>query len=427
LAQETENIRDMKARALAIVILFAIFCGGWGCTRLRKIEPSRTSNESLPVATGLDRIAAGEHVGSGERVGLIAHRASVTADGRHAIDVLDEAGYRVVQIFSPEHGLRGEAAAGETVAGGRDPISGIPIVSLYGEQKAPLPKDLEGVDLLVFDLQGAGVRFYTYVTTLILSLDAAAAADLPLLVLDRPNPLGGTTISGPVSAPRDVVAESFVNRAPGPLVHGMTLGEMALLVNGEREEPAEVRVLEMQGWQRDMTWFETGRDWTPPSPNLRTPEAALVYPGIALLEATNVSEGRGTDAPFLHFGAPWLDAFETPEIERGVALSPIEFKPLAGPTARHPKYDGEACRGFRIEVTDSDAIDGYALGIEIVSRLSRHSDFEWRREGQALTWLVGTPKLLEAFERGSSVREIVEGDHGDHRAWRAKRQPFLLY
>jgi len=180
---------------------------------------------------------------AGKRLGLVVHAASVTADGRHAVDVARGLGLNVVRLFSPEHGLRGQAAAGEHVADGRDAASGLPVVSLYGEHRKPSPADLAGLDALVFDLQGAGVRFYTYVSTLLLCLEAAAEADVEFVVLDRPNPLGGERVEGPVAAPRDVVPASFLppnflNLAPGPLVHGLTLGEMARYVNARRERPA---------------------------------------------------------------------------------------------------------------------------------------------------------------------------------------------
>ncbi|MCJ7755221.1 MAG: serine hydrolase, partial [Thermoanaerobaculales bacterium] len=203
------------------------------------------------VRVGLDRVAAGEDHGlQGKRLGLIVHAASVTFDGRHAIDAMRDANLDVVRIFTPEHGLQSRAAAGEIVDSGTDPESGLPVVSLYGDHRKPSAEDLEGLDALVFDLQGGGVRFYTYVSTMMLALEAAAEAGIEFVVLDRPNPLGGDRIEGPVSAPRDVVPESFVNMAPGPMVHGLTLGEMARFVNQGLETPARLTVVTMEGWER---------------------------------------------------------------------------------------------------------------------------------------------------------------------------------
>ncbi len=366
----------------------------------------------------------------GRRLGLVVHRASVTLDGRHAIDVLRAAGLDVVRLFTPEHGLRGEAAAGEAVAGGLDPASGLPVVSLYGERRQPSAEDLADLDALVFDLQGAGVRFYTYVSTMILGLEAAAEAGIEFVVLDRPNPLGGERIEGPVSAPRDEVPASFVNLAPGPLVHGLTMGEMARYVNSRLERPARLEVVPMSGWERRMSWAETGRPWVAPSPNLRTAEAALAYPGTALLEATNVSEGRGTKAPFLLLGAPWLDparlglaALAVP----GFALDRASFTPMGSPAAPAPKHRDRSCAGLRVRVTDAGAARPYRLGLELLAALGRQAEFAWLEEGAALTRLLGTRRVGEQLRQGTPVPAILAADRADHEAWRAARQASLLY
>jgi uncharacterized protein YbbC (DUF1343 family) len=377
---------------------------------------------------GLERLDA-EHVSwlRGKRLGLVAHRASVTLEGRHAIDVLRGADLDLVRIFSPEHGLRGEAAAGEAVADGRDPGSGLPVVSLYGARRKPPPEDLAGLDALVFDLQGAGVRFYTYVSTLIHCLEAAAQAGIELVVLDRPNPLGGERIEGPVSAPRDEVPASFVNLAPGPLVHGLTLGEMARHVNFGLARPARLRVVPMSGWQRWMTWADTGRPWVPPSPNLRTAEAALAYPGTALLEATNVSEGRGTAAPFLLLGAPWMRP-ESLEISvPGFALDRARFTPAGSPAAPYPKHRDTPCVGLRVRLTDAARAEPYRLGLELLAALGRQPELAWREEGAALTRLLGTARVGEQLRRRVPVADILAADGGDHAAWRTARRAALLY
>ncbi len=380
------------------------------------------------VKVGLDRIAAGEDLGlRGKRLGLIVHAASVASDGRHAIEVLRDAKLEVVRLLTPEHGLRSRAAAGEHVSSGRDPVSGLPVVSLYGSHRKPEPEDLEDLDVLVFDLQGAGVRFYTYVSTLILSIEAAAEAGLELVVLDRPNPLGGERIEGPVAATRDVVPESFVNLAPGPLVHGLTLGEMARFINQGLEKPARLSVVPMKGWKRSMTWADTGLPWVPPSPNLRSPEAAIAYPGIALLEGTNVSEGRGTANPFLIFGAPWL---RSPKLEvsvPGFKLEPVVFTPSASSAAPKPKYLDQECRGMAIRVTDPATAQSYRFGVTLLAALSSRAGFEWKRDGAALTWLLGTPRLLDDLRRGKTVEQILDADRADHAAWRRVRKSALLY
>jgi len=379
------------------------------------------------VRVGLERIAAGEtEAMEGKRLGLIVHGASVTAEGRHAVEVLRERGLNVVRLFSPEHGLRGQAAAGESVESDRDPVSGLPVVSLYGQRRQPSPADLAGLDALVFDLQDAGVRFYTYASTLILALQAAADAEIDFVVLDRPNPLGGERIEGPMSSPRDVVPASFLNLAPGPLVHGLTLGEMARYVNAHLERPAHLIVVPMEGWKRSMTWADTGRPWVPPSPNLRTAEAALAYPGTALLEATNLSEGRGTESPFLLLGAPWLDVSGLPDAP-GFQFEPARFTPRTSPAAPQPKYEGQECQGLRAHVTDPAKAEPYRLGVILLATFSRQPGFAWRDSGDALTRLVGTPRLIEDLRAGKTVEEILAADAADHAAWRRERQPALLY
>ena len=384
--------------------------------------------EEPVVRVGLERLAEGEdEVLRGKRIGLIVHAASVTAEGRHAIDVLSDLELDVVRLFSPEHGLRGRAAAGEQVESGLDPVSGLPVVSLYGKNRKPAPDDLDGLEVLVFDLQGAGVRFYTYVSTMMLCLEAAAEAGLEFVVLDRPNPLGGERVEGPVSASREVVPESFVNMAPGPLVHGLTLGEMARYVNSRLAEPASLTVVPMSGWERPMVWEDTGRPWISPSPNLRSAEAALAYPGTAFFESTNVNEGRGTSDPFLIIGAPWLDTSQVEIQTPGFELDPLTFVSESSPAAPKPKYLDQECSGFRVRVTDAAQAEPYRLGLDLVTQLMKQPDFEWRRDGEALTWLFGTDRLFSDIRSGKSVDEIVAADSSDHEAWRQTRQPYLLY
>jgi len=380
------------------------------------------------VEVGLDRVAAGEDHGlRGKRLGVIVHAASVAADGRHAIEVLRDAELDVVRLMTPEHGLRSRAAAGEHVESGTDPDSGLPVVSLYGKRRKPAPEDLEGLDALVFDLQGGGVRFYTYVSTMILALEAAADTGLEFVVLDRPNPLGGNRIEGPVSAPRDIVPASFVNMAPGPMVHGLTLGEMARFVNQGLEKPARLTVVTMEGWERHMTWADTGRAWVPPSPNIRSPEAAIAYPGVCLLEASSISAGRGTERPFLFFGAPWIQPSELQVSVPGFELEPVTFTPTTSPAAPYPKFLDRECRGMRVHVTDAASAEPYRLGIELLVALQGDADFEWGRDGGALTRLIGTTRLLDDLRQGKTVEEIIAADLEDHEAWRRERALALLY
>ncbi len=380
------------------------------------------------VELGLERIEV-EKGGllRGRRVGLLAHAASVTADGRHAVDVLRGAGVDLRRLFSPEHGPRGRAAAGEEVASGTDATTGLPLVSLYGEKDKPTAADLEDLDVLVADLQDAGVRFYTFVSTLLLCLEAAAEAGIELCVLDRPNPLGGELVEGPERQAGFPL--SLVSRAPGPLVHGLTPGEMARYVNARRPEPARVTVVPMTGWARPMTWVETGRPWVSPSPNLRSAEAALVYPGTCLLEATNLSEGRGTESPFLLFGAPWLRPGPLAEdlAAPGLAFEPTSFTPVGSAAAPRPKHLGTTCPGLRVRVTEARAVRPYAFGLHLLAALRRQPEFRWVREGAWLDTLLGTPRVRQALERGDSVGDILAADRPLHERFARERRAHLLY
>ena len=382
------------------------------------------------VKTGVDQIELDNGgILRGRKVGLIAHAASVTADGRRSVDALRAKGVNVVRLFSPEHGFASTAAAGEKVAVGKDDATKLPVVSLYGDKTQPSAEDLAGLDALVFDLQDAGVRFYTYLSTMMLAMDAAAAAGIDFVVLDRPNPLGGERVEGPVSDPRDVVPESLINKTPGPLVHGLTAGEMARLVNATRAKPAKLTIVPLRGWKRTMTWSDTGRAWVPPSPNLRTPEAAIAYPGTALLEGTNVSEGRGTDAPFLLVGAPWLKPELLVPLVKvpGFTAEPTTFTPTPSPAAPTPKHAGKASPGLRIKVVDAAGAKPFSLGVTLLYALRTQPGFEWLRDGEAIDRLVGTKKLRAALERGDTVEAIVAADADAIAAYRKDRLKALLY
>jgi beta-N-acetylhexosaminidase len=378
---------------------------------------------------GLDVVQQSEgRVLRGRKVGLIAHSASVTAEGRSAVDVLRGSNVEIVKLFAPEHGVAGRLAAGERVPDGTDPDTGLPVVSLYGEKTKPAPEDLEGIDALVFDLQDAGVRFYTYMSTMVLCLEAAAEKGIEFVVLDRPNPLGGERVEGPVAEARETAPASLTNTAPGPLVHGLTAAEMARYVNSRLPRKAKLKWVEMKGWRRSMVWADTGRAWINPSPNLRSPDAAIAYPGVAMLEATNVSEGRGSDEPFLLLGAPWM---RTPPLTAGVsvagfALEPARFVPRASRASASPKYKDVECKGLRVRVRDPRAAKPYEMGVSLLFQLRKQPEFQWRRP-DALDTLLGTRKVKEMLRRGESVATIVNSDAEAIQAFRQDRKDALLY
>jgi uncharacterized protein YbbC (DUF1343 family) len=421
-------------RGLLLLVLMSLFACGedspLGPQALSEKEPEdgKKKGPVSVVVVGLERVVAskgGEL--KGRKVGLVVHAASVTADGKHAIDVLREQGVEVVRLFTPEHGLRSRAAAGEKVKGGVDPESKLPVVSLYGEKTKPAAADLEGLDALVFDLQDGGVRFYTYVSTLLLCLEAAADAGIELVVLDRPNPLGGVRVEGPARDPK--APTSLVSMAPGPLVHGLTAAEMARFANAQRAKPVKLTIVEMSGWKRPMTWKDTGRTWVPPSPNLRTAEAALAYPGTCLLEATNVTEGRGTEAPFLLVGAPWIPEGRLDLITPvpGFVLAPTTFTPAPDAGAPNPKHAGQECRGLRVQVKDPAAAEPYRLGLSLLALLRKEPGFKWNDGGAGLDRLLGTSRVREALDRGDTVDAILEQDAAALAAYRKERGSALIY
>lgn len=395
--------------------------------------PHRGPAEAI-VRTGLDVVAAGGGgtVGEalrGERVGLLAHRASATRDGVHAIEALTKAGIRVTRVFAPEHGLRGQAAAGEAVASGTDAATGVPIVSLYGAKRAPEPADLADLDVLVADVQDVGVRFYTYLATVGLALEAAGQVKLRCVVLDRPNPLGGDRVEGPITD--SVTKKSLLSRSPGPLVHGLTPGEMARLVVSSMRAAPPLDVVRVDGWKRSMVWSHTGLPFVAPSPNLRSAEAVYAYAGTCLLESTNVTEGRGTNAPFLLIGAPWLDAEGLVKDVRvpGFSFEPLRFTPTASPAAPTPKHRDTECRGVRVKVDTPESGSPYRLGIELLVWLRRRhpKELEWRDGGAALDRLTGTTKVRERLMADLSPEAIVAADAADIEAYRQSRRSVLLY
>lgn len=318
---------------------------------------------------------------AGKRIGILAHAASVDHAGRHAIDrIAREGGGKIVALFGPEHGIATRAEDMEPVESRIDQASGIPIISLYGSELdslKPTKEMLENIDVLVVDLQDSGSRYYTYVWTSCLCAEACAEAGKQIVVCDRPNPIDGVHVEG---AGIEAGFESFVGLFSLPVRHGMTIGEIVQFVNDRGRLRADLTVVPMEGWRREMCWADTGLAWTNPSPNMRSYTAALLYPGICLLEGTNLSEGRGTDTPFEVVGAPYIDtdeligAFETLGL-KGVKAAPTAFIPT------QQKWRSNLCHGVRWVVTDANAFRPYLTGLAFVwlaHRLYKDRGFEWR-------------------------------------------------
>lgn len=391
------------------------------------------------VRTGLDQAvewlqggrARGEYRDTADllrksRLGLVTNPSAVTHDLRSAPDALRAAGAQVKALFGPEHGVRGEIADGVKVPNSTDARTGIPVWSLYGTDAAPTPQMLANLDALVFDIQDVGARFYTFTSTLSHVMRSAATAKLPVIVLDRPNPLGGHSVEGPILEPAHA---SFVGLHPIPIRHGATMGELGRLWHhfGIGQPPL---VVPCTGWRRSDLWDETRLSWIPPSPNMPTPETALVYPGICLLEGTNVSEARGTTCPFRTFGAPWIDAEALADRLNGLELPGCRFRPTRfKPTAS--KFLGETCAGCQLHVQDPGAFRPVATGVAILSAL-RHAypeQFSWRQGAGkfSVDRLAGTSKLRESIDVGTSWQAIARTWKDDQEKHRARLNSLAVY
>jgi uncharacterized protein YbbC (DUF1343 family) len=387
--------------------------------------PAHAASAAVPpdarTLTGIDALEAQKFAPlAGKRVGLITNQTGIDRARRSTIDLLAHApGVKLVALFSPEHGIRG--VADERVASTTDAATGLPVHSLYGDDVRPTDAMLAGLDVLVFDIQDAGVRFYTYVTTMGYTMEAAAKHHLAYYVLDRPDPLGGERVEGPML---DRERVNFTGYFPMPVRTGMTLGEMAQMFNAENKIGADLHVIPMQNWRR-RDWFDdTGLPWVNPSPNLRSFAAGILYPGLEVLQAGGVSVGRGTDRPFERVGAPWIRrrAF-VEEMNRrsvpGVRFAADRFTPDSG------LYKGEMCEGARVVVTDRASFESMRMGIEIAAALAKL--YPGNFDAVKMIALVGNAETIRRLKQGDAPAAIVASWNGDLEAFRKMRAKYLLY
>lgn len=382
------------------------------------------------VATGLDRLLDNPGLVPAGRIGLITNHSAVTNALVPGVDALRQAGVNIAALYGPEHGVRGDAAAGQHVDSGTDPRSGLPVHSLYGETRKPTPEMLEGIDHLLFDLQDVGARYYTFLYTMSYCMQAAGEAGIPFTVLDRPNPLGGRRAEG------NLVKEgftSFVGKHPIPNRHGFTVGELARFYRGALGIECELDVIAMEGWRRDMHWEETGLQWVMPSPNIPNMDAVRVYPGTCFIEGTTLSEGRGTAKPFETFGAPYVDADALADALNAENLPGCRWRALHFiPT--FSKHNGVPCHGCQLHVTDREAFQPVAAGIHMLSVLKRlyPSDFAWLppfREGgpHFIDYLGGSDELRHQIDAGIPPAEILAAWNEARNPFDAARAGFFLY
>jgi uncharacterized protein YbbC (DUF1343 family) len=386
------------------------------------------------VRSGLDALASRPPaLLRGCRVGLLCHQASVTRDLTHAIDVVRGIrGTTLAALFAPEHGIGGAAQDLVPVGPERDRATALPVSSLYGRRLAPAPEMLRGIDALIIDLQDVGARYYTYAWTMVLAMRACARARVRVVVLDRPNPLGGDQMEGNLPDP---AYASFVGLHPLPVRHGMTIGERAAYHDATEAIGCDLTVVPMQGWRRAMRWEDTSLPWVLPSPNMPTPDTARVYPGGCLIEGTNLSEGRGTTRPFELVGAPFLDGGRlAAALNRrrlpGAAFRPASFEPA------FQKWKGQRCEGVQVHVTEEGRFKSFTTYLALVEEARRQAPrhFAWRpppyefeREKLPIDLLCGGDGIRRAIERGVPLGALERRWRPGLARFARARRPYLLY
>jgi len=386
-----------------------------------RARPAKSRSRAGRVQTGLDVLEAEKFAPlRGKHIGLITNHTGLDYQERTTINVLAHApGVQVVALFSPEHGIAGHSD--EKLASSKDASTGLPIFSLYGDHLRPTDEMLQGIDALVFDVQDAGVRFYTYTSTMAYCMEEAAKRNIAFFVLDRPNPLNGDIVEGPML---DSEKTSFVAYYPLPVRYALTIGELAQFLNTENHINAQLHVIPMKNWHRNYFFESTGLKWIPPSPNLRTLKGSLLYPGLEILQNAGVSVGRGTEAPFEEFGAPWINGEEIAAVLNAKSLPGVHFVnqpfiPVSG------LYAGQHCGGVGVRVTDRAALRSMRVGLEIAAIL--HRKYPDNFDLSKILLLLGNDSTLQQLQSGTPVGEIIASWAKDLAAYDAARRRYFLY
>jgi uncharacterized protein YbbC (DUF1343 family) len=382
---------------------------------------SKHPRHAARVQTGLDVLESQKFAPlRGKHVGLITNHTGLDSQGRSTVDVLSHAaGVQLIALFSPEHGLAGRND--EKITSSKDPATGLPVHSLYGETLRPTDEMLKGIDALVFDVQDAGVRFYTYTATMAYCMEEAAKRQIAFFVLDRPNPLGGEIVEGPML---DADKTNFVGYFPLPVRYGLTIGELAQLFNAENHIGADLHVIAMKNWHRNYFFESTGIKWIPPSPNLRTTKGSILYPGIEILQNAGVSVGRGTQAPFEEFGAPWLNGEEVAAALNqrhlpGLHFAAQPFIPIVG------LYSGQRCGGVAVRITERGAVRSMRMGLEIAMIL--HRLYPQQFDPEKLLLLIGNSETIQQLQTGVAPEKIVASWSDSLAAFEQIRRKHFLY
>ena len=399
--------------------------------------PGNTTGSEVPesearqVRSGIEVLLSDSlHLVQGKNVGLLTNHTGIywTSDGivGSTIDALYEANnVDLVALYAPEHGIRGQEQAGAAIDSGRDERTGVPIHSLYGEVRKPTPAMLEGVDVLLFDMQDIGARYYTYVSTMALAMEAAGEQDIPFIVLDRPNPVRGDVVQGNLLKPG---YETFVGMYPVPMRHGMTAGELAQLYVGEFGLEVDLHVVPLDGWTRDMTFDQTQLPWVPPSPNMPSLESALAYPGTCLFEGTPISVGRGTDRAFQWVGAPWLDGVQLAESLNGYGINGVRFESttFTPRNAGDRKFEGQEVSGVLL-IPESTDYDASKAAVAMLLETYSMSGDNWLWAEAHFDRLVGTDSLRLSIETGADFAELTSAWDSETQAFEQLRDPYLIY
>jgi len=407
--------------AFAALLAFLLLSSGAAIEAQTRAKPTRSRSRPGRVQTGLDILEAEKFAPlRGKHIGLITNHTGLDYQERTTINVLAHApGVQVLALFSPEHGIAGHSD--EKLSSSKDASTGLPIFSLYGDHLRPTDEMLQGIDALVFDVQDAGVRFYTYTSTMAYCMEEAAKRNIAFFVLDRPNPLNGDIIEGPML---DAEKTSFVAYYPLPVRYGLTIGELAQFFNTENHINAQLHVIPMKNWHRNYFFESTGRKWIPPSPNLRTLKGSLLYPGLEILQNAGVSVGRGTEAPFEEFGAPWINGEEVAAVLNAKSLPGVHFVnqpfiPVSG------LYAGQHCGGVGVRLTDRFALRSMRVGLEIAAEL--HKKYPDHFDATKILLLLGNDSTIQQLQSGTPVGEIIASWAKDLAAYDAVRRRYFLY
>ncbi|PRR96824.1 DUF1343 domain-containing protein [Bacillus sp. NMCN6] len=385
-----------------------------------------TKGKKAAVKTGIETLLSSNLSWlKGKRVGLITNPTGIDANMKSSVDLLFEhPNIKLTALYGPEHGVRGDAQAGEGVESYTDEKTGLPVYSLYGKTRKPTPEMLKNVDVLLFDIQDVGTRYYTYIYTMAYAMEAAKENNIPFVVLDRPNPIGGVKVEGPVLEPEHA---SFVGLYPIPLRHGMTTGELAKFFNKEFHINADITVIKMKNWKRSMTFDDTKLPFVLPSPNMPTVDSTFVYPATGLIEGTNVSEGRGTTKPFELIGAPYINSSELADHLNQLKLKGVQFRPVSF-TPTFSKHAGKLSHGVQLYVTDRSSFEAIKTGLSIIKVIHDlyPKDFQFLQTG-SFDKLIGNGWIKEEINQGTSVKHIMKRYHHDLKTFEKKRKKYLIY